>query len=447
MKYFSIVPVLAAFFLVDIFSPAHCVALSLSLEDAIKKAYAESPEITAARADADSLRAQRNQIYSEYLPRVSVGRRFQQQKSRYHLGHPSQRTGIHEDRVGYHYVDIEADFENPFKFYERLNIAAMRLQVANYKLQAAELKVDAAVKVQYFAAVIAEHTSTNAQKNLDVAKNDFDIVTRRFRGGYIHSSDLKRSEISFLRRTANLRTSTQKKIQENTKLLLLLGVSPDDAADLKLISPLPKTFPFERIEAEELTKLLLNPASLEQKLGDQSVGIAERELRVARLGYFPDISLTASFRKSFERQSAFVDPAGPLLILSADWELFSGGRSFFEVSEAQARLASLIAQKKSKSRDDQEASLSGVKKLINLQSDIRTQRDSLKMLEEIFAASRQRFASGLIDSKQVNDDFRDYLEQEAELLNTSLEIIRTAAELDERFERLGIFAKLIHDHT
>lgn len=417
--------------------------IRLSVDQAVERAISAHSQVKIAKAQVRNATNEKRALYSELLPTVKVARTYSETEVEYEQGNTLGKSGKETIKFGQNTLTIQETLPNPGKYWNQLHIADNNVSVAESELRIQKHQIVSRTRAQYFAVQAATLSLDNARKNLKLAKDNLEVTRRRYQGGYVHRSDADRSEVNYklVEALVNERQEALRLEMDRLRALLVL----DYDRHIRLMSELPEAFVYFEYPPNMLWEKV---SGLRSQRIAQLQAIRENasySSRNARLNFLPDVNLSATYTRDDPKDSQD-EPyrsKGPSYLLGLEWEVFSGGKSYFEFESALARQV----EASEKLRQEQINYRVDLRRLVNrlysLRTQFKIQQSNVAALNKIYEASQDRFKRGLVDSKQVNDDFKAYLDQQDRLVEFSLTIIETVADLAAHVNNDALFSELI----
>jgi outer membrane protein TolC len=344
-------------------APAASLAAPLTLDDALALAGRENRSLALAREDRAAASADAYGSYAGVLPRLDVSARF----GRSFLGGTTQVrvvpvvdpvtgdiTGFGQESVAtpasdFADYDLGATLRQPIfdGFANTSRIAAARLRE-----RAADRGVDEQTLAVAFDVTRRFYDLVKAQESLRVleetVRRSEELVTRAealFAAGRGPRSDVVQAQLSLQNDRISVETQRATVAQAQAQVAVALG--QDATADIEAVPPaeLVSAATAGLGEPPPVDVLLTRARDRRPLLAAQGAlaSAAERDVTIARAGYWPTLSAQASYSRAgqelFGTEGVYGDPtrqysANAGLVLS--WNIFSGRETSAGVQRASA---------------------------------------------------------------------------------------------------------------
>jgi outer membrane protein TolC len=257
-------------------------SISLTLADALERAKANSPQFQAAVADLGIARESRIQARAGLLPGVNYNNSFVYTQGN---GTPSgvfiANNGVHEYiSQGIAHEDIgPAQIAN-------YRLSAITVALAQAKNEVAARGLVVTVVQNFYGYIAAQSRTITAQQVADEAERFLGNTQKLEQGGEVARSDVVKAQIQA--NDAGRARDQAKLAEQTTKLTLAVLLFPNVLQDFSLVSDLatvPLLPPIEQIQ-----KLAENN-NPELKAAYAALGVASKQVAVARTGYLPSLSV------------------------------------------------------------------------------------------------------------------------------------------------------------
>ncbi|MFZ0242559.1 MAG: TolC family protein [Desulfobacterales bacterium] len=312
-------------------------ARPMSLREAVDTALTANLDLMTTGQEIEAARDNRRVQKSNLLPTFNVNYRGVRSDSGVAGFAAGAVTG-----VGNTYT-LTTGLSQPvfqgFALVNQYKIAELGVDAARMNRQFTRLEVIFQIKQAYFNVLKAE-------KLLDVARNTADVlvaqeeVARNFYDvGMTPLNDLLQVQVQLANARQALITAQNNldTAQSQFNVILRRPVNaPVNLIDIQSFVPLEK-------ELDYYLDLAVRDR-LDIKVAGLNVQISEKEVDIARSGYYPTISFDASyFRTSTDwalsETDRFANPDGWSLTGIASWDFWQWGRTKFNTSERRRRLA------------------------------------------------------------------------------------------------------------
>jgi outer membrane protein TolC len=374
--------------------------LRLSLEDAIDLGLKQNLGALLSSAGIQFANGERWEQLSALLPHVSAAPSIDVSKVNLaELGFTSLGGIALPNSIGpFSYFDVRASVNQSLFDWKSINAtraAGESVKSAEHSYKDARDLVVLAVGLNYLQAVADEARIETAQAQVKTAQALFDQATAQVDAGSSASIDGLRAKVELQTRQQQLiQTRNNFAIQKLT-LARVIGLAPGqefDLTDKALYSP------FEGVTLDDaLKRAYISRSDYQAALADLRAAEFTRKAAVA--GYLPSLSLSADYGVGGAHPSNATqvsDVRGTISI-----PIFQGGSVHGDILQANAKLE--------QSRDRLENLRGQIDAdvrtaLLNLQSSadqVSVARSNVDLAEETLSQSRDRFASGVVDTVEV----------------------------------------------
>ena len=268
-------------------NPPPAAPLRLTLDDAMTRARANSPEVLRASIDALMAREDTVQAKAAFLPNASSFNQFV-----YTQGNGSP-TGVYVGNNGVHEYNNQAvvhgDIYAPEKMagYHRAQVAEA---LAHAKMEIAARGLVATVVADFYGMASAVRKLANAQRSLTEAQQFLDITEKQEKGGEVAHADVLKAQIGAEQRRREVQESQLE--LDKSRLEFSIILFPDFRQDFEVADDLetPRTLPafpaVQSLAANNNPDIHAAQATLEMQNWD---------LKAARAAMLPSLSFDYFF--------------------------------------------------------------------------------------------------------------------------------------------------------
>lgn len=249
--------------------------------------------------------------------------------------------------INFSHITLDASYELDLwgKFRRASEASRADLFAAQFNRDSVRLSLTAQVAQQYFALLSTDAQESAVRKVLTGRQDRLALDKKRYQVGVISEYDLHQSEADADAAQAQLIFIIKTRDQQETSLALLLGRSPRNVMNGKLVrgSPtLTNVWVPDGLPAE----LLLRRPDLQE--AEQKLMAMNARIGVARAQFFPSISLTSYLgSESISLSNLFTGPAGIFQFAAGIGQpIFNAGRIKFGVQVAESRRDQALTQYK-----------------------------------------------------------------------------------------------------
>ncbi|AKU90862.1 TolC family protein [Vulgatibacter incomptus] len=418
---------LAAALLVPVAAGAQDAAQVLTLDDAVRIALENQPSLRRARADTDAAEAGVAAARAPLLPQVSAqtGYQFQQRPTAVDAT-PFVRAGRHNFSVGGTVDQLVTDFG---KSTNRLRASAALEDAQRESQRDVETSVVANVRNAFFTARARKSLVGVATRILENQQRHFEQVDAFVELGARSPYDLAQARTNVGSARSQLAAAEGNYRVARARLVQAMGLSQSaefDVADQSL-----PPIAGEGGSADELLPDAL-AARPDVKALEQRIQAQEYTLRSNRAGYLPSIGLNAGVS---EIGPGFNDLSTSWVAgATLTWPIFQGGATRAAVSQADAALAGLVADKDSLTqqvRYELEESLAGIDSSLAARASAE---ETVESAREQVRLAEGRYETGVGSLLELSDAELALQQAESALVQAEYDLSSARALL---LERLG----------
>lgn len=420
-------------------APAPAAPAPLTLDEALAEASRSSPDLRIARADRDAALGDRTVAWSTVLPRLDLTAAF----GRLYVGESSTTLA-----PGYA-VTIPATSQESYALGLRLEqplFDGLRswslVSAGKARAAASEGSLDESGLTVAFAVTRAFLEVVRAERNLGVleeAGRRSEDVLRRSEALYQAGRALKGDAITARVNLGNDRilAEVQRARVTRARVDLCLALGRDADPDLTVVPPATLLGPGgtggeEPLPLEALLQAARRSRPLLRAQRDL-VTAAEADVRAARGGYWPSLSLVLGY----DRASPFLSGVyGSLArqytgsaFLTVSWNLFEGLRTSGTVDRAAAAATRTRAGSDQAEQQVTGEIASSRDQVVILRRTVALAVDNLAAAEQGLGLARDRLDKGAATQLEVRD---------AELKLTQARLALIAARIDEAIARADL---------
>ncbi len=310
-------------------------------------------------------------------------------------------------------VTLDASYELDLwgKFRRASEASRADLFAAQFNRDSVRLSLTAQVAQQYFALLSTDAQESAVRKVLTGRQDRLALDKKRYQVGVISEYDLHQSEADADTAQAQLISIIKTRDQQETSLALLLGRSPRNVMNGKLVrgSPtLTNVWVPDGLPAE----LLLRRPDLQE--AEQKLMAMNARIGVARAQFFPSISLTSYLgSESISLSNLFTGPAGIFQFAAGIGQpIFNAGRIKFGVQVAESRRDQALTQYKQAVA----SAFADVRNALFAQESARlilaAQSSRSRALSKAHKQAELRYQIGISSRLELLDVERNYLQAE-----------------------------------
>jgi len=381
--------------------PALAEGRLLTLRQSIQLALDRNLEVQVAKEEVTFARERRKEARTGFLPKFTAD---------YNYRRPGEtKTTIggvkfeNEDQNQYRFTGTVAQpLFTGFQTLSTYQLADMGLDVAKIQLQRTRLDLILQVKEAYLEIVrtsklreVAEQSVKQLQEGVRVAENFVKVGLSPKIDLLDAETRLGQAELQLIQAINNLRVA---RARLNTVLR-----EPIDS--VFAVEDILSTQSYKRTyESSQEIAMEHRPELLE---AEKNVGIAEKQITLAKSDYYPDITLSANYYRRGDDPtvdgSDYVDREDWDVVAGATWTFFEWGKTRYATNQQRARLR----QAKEDFEQIKDSILLEVKTaFLTLQAaedGIRVAQKQVESAEENFRISQERYKEQVATATEVLD--------------------------------------------
>jgi len=359
----------------------------------VRAAAVENPDLAAAREAVRAAEAAIGSTRSQRNPQLSAAAGYDRSggdraEDEGEDGTDSYNAGLRASQVLYSGGRISAEIDRSRAAWDQSRAALLQT--------AATISFD--LKSAFARLLYAQDLEVLARDIERRRKDNLDLVDLRYQGGREHKGSFLRSQATAAQATFERAQAGRTQQVARRELARVLGRPA--AEGLAAAGEYPAAYP--EPEPDFAALALITP------LRDQAEArrrIAEAELRSARSGYFPDVSLDGAWGRSGEEFAPEEDNWSAGIALS--FPFFPGGRTHYDVAGARASLRQSEAELRSRESDIIRDLESAYASFMDGVEDLSVRRQFLEAAQVRAEIARRQYASGLLsfeDWDVIEDD-------------------------------------------
>ncbi len=311
----------------------------LSLEDALDRARAESPELLINRARIARAEAVQRQTLQGVLPTVSVDATYLRLDTSLLDDIPVLEPGLPPLLTRQDLGPAEARVASIQVVQPLVNVGAWNARrqagsqadAARLVLRRAQDEVTLAVIEAYFGARTAERRVAAEQRGLATAERALRQAEAGFDEGLIPPVDVLRARSRVLDMEARIATAESQVVAAHALLRQVLGI--EGGGRLQLADPVPKpprSLPPTPSDAEMLAR------RSDVRALQETVSAARYGIQRSQSAYVPDVNLLLRYQRVETDQPLDLTESGWLVGVNLRWTLFAGFAQAGAIDEAKA---------------------------------------------------------------------------------------------------------------
>lgn len=317
---------------------------AMSLVEAVDNAIEANLELKQSRQEISAAEANRSVERSNLLPIFSTDYRYTRNDDDFGGAFAGGFSGTLRDEYSLSATVRQPLFEG-FSLINRYEIADIGIDVAGLNQRITRLEVIFLTKRAYFNVLKNQKLVLVALDSVKLLEAQVDVARNFYEVGMTPLNDLLQVQVELANAKQDL-TVAQNNLdiaESEFNIILRRPVNaPVNLIDITEYQPLIRELDHFLSLAEENRFDLL--------VADLQIQVAEKEVTVARSGYYPSVNLEATwFRRGanwdLSDQEEFRDPDGWSVAGVASWNFWEWGRTAYNEKEKTHRLAQVRLEK------------------------------------------------------------------------------------------------------
>ena len=309
----------------------------LSLEQAIQKALAHSPNLASVREDRTAAGLQRHESQTYFLPSLSTSYSWQRdQDAKGNNSQPSGPSGAGSENTYAWSTTLTQPLFTGFRLSSAFRLADLGVDLAETQVRLAVLDVSLAVKEAFFDYLRAQKNEEVAQQALTRLTSHLKVAEEYHDVGNIPVNDVLKVRVQLAEAQQQAVYANNTTNMARSRLNTLLGLpvrGPLEVEDILGFHEVPVTYE-QALAAARTRRPELKALDLRLSQADQSIINAQSY-------YFPQLSLQGAYTFTNEKpemgDSDIYDPSGWHVITRLDWSLWEWGRTSSQVGQRRAQ--------------------------------------------------------------------------------------------------------------
>ena len=373
----------------------------ITLEECVRVALEKSPTMDSAKQTIEGAERQKKQSVTAFLPTVELN----YTASRLDQAPTSSIGGIPRPVGSRDNWELETAVVQPlftgFANLARYHLSELGLDVAKISREIDRLDLVLRVKQAYFSILESQKGLEVANQSVEALDAQLDVARNFFEVGMVPKNDVLQAEVRRAEAVQQRTVAEHNLIYAQAALNVLLRRAMDTPLEIEDIL---KYTPFGRTVDECLNMAL--DTRPEIQAARKSIEMGEQNVKVAKSGYYPTVSLVYSHSQQGDtwrvNGSDYHDASSWTLAAVASWKIFEWGRTHQGV---QIQRIEVTKAKNS---------------LTELEDGVRLQvKHSFLALE----AAQKNIFTAQKAVEQADENYRMALERYKEQVATSIEVL------------------------
>ncbi len=398
--------IFALFLLPILAQSGHALTWKQCLDEATKNNPSYAAAIEAVKGAEASLKGSR----SAYYPQVSAGANVSRSGS-------DTATGNTESDSRSADLSVQQTIFSGFKDQAVVDQARIAWEVSRIELWLARAEVEFELRQAYLQALYANEQIHQAESIAKRREDNARLVALNYKGGVEHKGSNMRSQAQASQ--ARFEVEQAKRALQTALQRLAAAIGWSEMAEVSLSGELSASPPEKANHLLDLVR-----KTPEYAIAEANVGAARVGLRVAKSGWYPDVSASASLSKSGEHN---FNDEGWRAGLGLSWPIFTGGETRYGIWAARSSLA----QAEYNLKNTQDQILSSMQNDLNQYFDaygnMKVQTEFLAAAETRAEIARTQYAQGLISYEDWDLIENDLIQNQKSMLSAKLDVATAEA--------------------
>lgn len=395
-------------------TPLPDINSTLSLQDCIDLALANSPAMVAAQLAAQNARVNLNLAKSQFLPTASAG--F---NSSYNMGTP-----VHDYGTQNTYASANLTLSGITDLARNVKIKQSAVEQADLKVQSVQNDIIRNVRKGYYVLLAAQRAVDIRTKSKAVYQDQYERTSEYYRLGLRPKVDVTTAEVNLNNESLRLIRATNSVKTASASLANILGVTTPNLLTVQM----EENFDAFDITLEEaVNKAYESRPDVESSRLD--VRISQMQLSQAKAGLFPTMTLSAGYTKSGE--SLYLDTEAAHVGAAIELPLFNAFKTYNGIKQAKIALENTHNTNRSLLNN---VFLEVQKAYIALNEaaeSIPLAKLNVDKAKENMELARGRYNEGIGDMISLKDAEVAYTDAELSLLNARYDYASAVADLKQ----------------
>lgn len=388
--------------------------LSLSLEETVKSAVSENPDMLISRLEVQRANSQLKAVKGRYYPQISIDAQYTRNIQRPVFFLPPGE-GFGGAGGGSEGQVIEAGFDNSYNMsaqaslplYNRELIASSRtaktaVAIQEKGVEVNENEIKAQVKKAYYEALLARESLQVLNQSLENAQRNYENIRNQFSRELVPEYDVIRAEVQV----------------ENLRPDIMQGQNNYEAAlyNLKLLANIPQEIPialeesleifYENSDLEVLNQFTVEDNPQLQQLEVQQ-SLQQEQISVQQATYFPTLSAFGNYARQAQANHFrfndyfWVNTSQVGIQLSVP--VFQGLTRLRQVEQARIDLQQTQIQQNYQRKSLSIQAQNALNRIERAQRSLQAQERNIAQAERGYQIARVSYDSGVGTLIEVND--------------------------------------------
>ncbi len=391
---------------------------TLTVEDCIRIALANSPKAVSAHLDVQEAQIQVNLARGEFLPTVNAGA-----SQGYTVSNPDGRsTSDHGSSNAYAQAQLAiSGFTDKVR---AVKIQKLQLERAELSLNSQINAISRNVKKAYYALASAVRAVDIRTKSHELYQEQYDRATEFYKQGLRPKVDVTTAEVNLNNEKLRLIRAQNAVKTASANLANAMGITTPKQLQVAEVTDMEEIdIPFDEVVKTAYQK---RPDILSSQTNAK---IGQIRVNQAKAGYFPTFSFSAGFNKYSD--DLRLDNEEAKLMLSVELPIFSAFKTYNGVKQAQLNLAQINTSNRSLLNDVFLEVQSAYINMQEAQQSIPIAQLNVTKARENLDLAQGRYNEGIGDVIELKDAEVAYTDAELSLLTARYDYASAVADLKQ----------------
>ena len=394
------------------------LAGTLTVEDCIRIALANSPQAVSAHLAVQEARVQVNLAKGEFLPTVKAGA-----SQGYTVSKPEGRS-TSDFGSSNAYAQAQLAISGFTDKVRAVKISNMQLEQAELSLANQTNLIARNVKKAYYALASAERAVDIRQKSRDLYQEQYDRSAEFYKQGLRPKVDVTTAEVNLNNEKLRLIRAENLVKSASAKLANTMGVTTPKQLQVTQVTDVEKMdIPF----AEAVRTAYENRPDILSAQTNAKIG--QIKVNQAKAGYFPTFSFSAGFNKYDE--DLRLDNEETKLMVSVELPIFSAFKTYNGVKQAKLNLEKINNSNRSLLNDVFLEVQSAYIAMQEAAESVPIAELNVEKAKENLELSQGRYNEGIGDIIELKDAEVAYTDAELSLLTARYDYASAQADLKQ----------------
>ena len=303
-------------------TPLPDIHATLSLQDCIDLALANSPTMIAANLAAQNARVNLHLAQSQFLPTASAGL-----ESDYNMGASVRDSGASDT-----YASVNLNISGLTDLVRNVKMKQTSVQQADLKVQSVQNDIIRNVRKGYYVLLAAQRAVDIRTQSKALYQDQYERTSEYYRLGLRPKVDVTTAEVNLNNESLRLIRATNSVKTASASLANILGVTTPHVLTVEMLEDFDA---FDMTLEQAVQAAYTNRPDVQVAFLDTR--LSEMQLTQAKAGYLPTLGFSAGYTKSGS-SGLYLDGENARVGVSLAIPLFNAFRTYNGVKQAQIAL-------------------------------------------------------------------------------------------------------------